>query len=186
MQTIQTVAPATPIVTLEEAKLFAIIDIDDDDTIIQTMIDTASNYVEQYTNRQMINATFELINDSFIQDMVIPKGKIQSIVSVEYMDENEVYQTLPTTEYYLYGEYDRYKIHFNDIPSHKEDMRAVKITFIAGYGTVDDVPAGIKSYIKIKVKDLYEYRDLIEDFNKFVMPKSHIDCLLNMYRIQPI
>lgn len=186
MYTVQITAPTTKIITLEEAKDFAIIDINDDDALITAMINTANDYVENYCNRQFIDAGFELINDCFIQDMVMPKGKISSILKVEYMDENEVYQTLANTEYYIYGEHDRYRLHFNTIPSTISNKQAIKITFVAGYGTIDDVPEGVKSYMKIKVKDLYEYRDNIEDFNKFVMPSSHIDKILDMYRIQPI
>lgn len=186
MYTVQTVAPVEKIITLEQAKSFAIVDIGDDDLLIEAMITTASDYVENYCNRQFLNATFELYNDCFIQDMVIPKGKIDSIVSVEYMDENEVYQTLDTEDYYLFGDCDRFRLHLNTIPTIARNKNAIKITFIAGYGGAVDVPEAIKSYVKIKVKDLYEYRDNIEDFNKFVMPKSHIDKILDMYRIQTI
>lgn len=186
MYTVQTIAPVSPVVTLEECKLFAIIDIDDDDTVIQTLIDASTEYAQQFTNRQFITATFELYNDCFIQDMVIPKGKLQSISSIEYMDENEAYQVLDISEYYSYGEFDRFRLHFKSMPNTATHKNAIKITFVSGYGLAVDVPSGIKSWIKIKVKDLYEHRDMFEDFNKFVMPKSHIDIMLEMYRIQSV
>ena len=186
MYTVQSITPTEPVITLDEAKLFAIIDIADDDTVIETLIDASTEYAQQFTNRQFVTATYELYNDCFIQDMTIPKGFIQSISSVEYMDENEVYQVLDPSEYYSYGEYDRFRLHFNSFPSTATHKNAIKITFIAGYGLAVDVPAGIKSWIKIKVKDLYEHRDAFEDFNKFVMPKSHIDMMLEMYRIQSV
>lgn len=183
----QTVAPINEVVTLAEAKLFAIIDIDDDDAVIQGLIESCVAYTQNFTNRQLLNATFELYNDSFTQDMIIPKGNLDSIIKVEYMDQDGSYQELSTDDYYSFGDNDIFKIHFDKTPTHKQNKNAVKITFISGYGSLStDVPSGIKIWIKMKVKDLYEHRDMFEDFSKFVMPYSHIDVMLNMYRIQSV
>ena len=187
MYTVQTVAPVGEVVTLDECKLFAIIDIDDDNAVVQGLIDACIAHVENITNRQLITASFELYNDKFIQDLIMPKGKLQSLTSIEYMDDDGVYQTLSTDDYYDFGEFDRFKIHFDKIPNHKRNKKAIKISFDSGYGLLStDVPNPIKLWIKMKVKDLYEHRDMFEDFTKFEMPDSHIDVMLKMYRIQPL
>lgn len=184
MNLVQTVAPTAEPISLDEAKIFMHVIETDEDTLIESIITSAREYAENYTNRQLITATFELTTDSFIQDFKLPKAPVQSISKIEYMDESGVYQILSTDDYYLYYEYEIAKIYFSNLPSIKDDKRAVKITFVSGYTTV---PSSIKTYLKMLVSTLYENRE------KFVVgvPVNDIvgtmyDRMLNFYRVKPI
>lgn len=185
MNYIQTVAPTSEPISLTEAKHFirAYEDETQDDSMIEAMIKTAREYAENYTNRQLMTATFELITSKFIQDMKLQKNPIQSISKIEYMDENGDYQTLSTDNYYLYFDAEIGKIHFEDLPSIKDDKRAVKITFISGYTTV---PSSILHYIKLTISTMYKEKDLLTDFKKDDTAKKLYIKLLDMYRIQPL
>lgn len=180
----QIVAPISYPLSLDDAKEFMRISDDDDNNMIQAMITASTEYAENYTNRQLESATFELYNDCFVQDMKFPKNPINSISKIEYMDEDGNYQTLADTEYYLYGENDIFRLYYEDMPSHKTHKNAIKITFVSGYTTV---PESIIAYLKVKVSTLYENREqFVIGVSANELPLSFVDNLLDKYRIQPL
>lgn len=186
MYLVQKVAPVNELLTLDSAKSFMRILDTDSDIDIQAMINSSLEYAQNYTNRQFITATYELYTDVFKQDMQLPKNPIQSVTSVEYMDENGVYQ--PMTDFYVYGENGVSKIHFEDMPTHKEHKNAIRITFVAGYGdNSTDVPETIKSYLRVMVSTLYENREqYVVGVSIDTMANPILDKMLNMYRVQPV
>jgi len=180
----QTVAPTAEPLLLADAKTFMRILETDDDALITSMIVAAREFAENYTNRQFKQATFELITNRFIDGMKLRKNPIQSISSIQYMDENGTYQTLSTENYYLYFDNGIGHLHFEDLPSIKDDKRAVKITFVSGYATV---PSSIVSYLKVLVSTLYENREqYIVGVNVDTLANPMINKMLDMYRIQPL
>lgn len=188
MNLVQTVAPLSEPLSLEDAKTFMHILEDDEDALIESFISGAREYAENYTNRQLMTATFELTTDRFTQDKQFPKNPVKSVTKIEYMDISGYYQILDPSKYYIYGENDVYKIHYeNDVYRNiaiKDDKRAVKITFISGY---DVVPSGIIAYIRMAVSTMYENREsyvIGVSIDKNANPL--LDKMLNMFRIQPI
>ena len=185
MYLVQTVAPLSEPITLEQAKDFMRILESDEDAIITAMIVSAREFAENYTNRQIMSATYELYNSHYIQDMVMPKNPIQSVTKVEYMDETGVYQTLDAGLYYLYGENDVFKLRLEeDLPEYKEHKNAIKITFTAGYTTV---PQSFLSYMKVFVSNIYENREFYVVGAKVdSMANPLVVKMLDMYRVQPL
>lgn len=184
MYLVQTVAPTKEPITLAEAKLFMRILEDDDDALITSMIVGAREYAENYTNRQLMPATFELTLNSFAQDLQIPKAPLNSITKIEYMDVDGMYQTLDTSLYYSYGENGTSKLHFESgLPTFKDDKRAVKITFTSGYTTV---PSSIVSFIKVLVSTMYENREqYVIGVSIDTMANPLVFKMLDMYRVRP-
>ena len=184
MDLVQTVAPIEEPITLQVAKDFLRVIETDDDTEIQAMITSAREYAENYTNRQIKSATYELYLEEFSETIQLPKNPIQSITSIEYMDESGVYQTLDSASYYTYLDNEITTIFFEDMPDHKDHKRAIKITFVSGYSAV---PESITAYIKILVSTLYENRELYiigVSVDKLANPMAL--KMLDMYRVQPI
>lgn len=180
----QTVAPTSEPLSLTDAKDFMRIIETDDDAMITSMIVGAREFAENYTNRQFVAATYELITDRFVQDMKLRHNPIKTISKIECMDETGVYQTLSTDEYYLYYDNSIGRIHFNSFPSIKDDKRAVKITFTSGY---DTIPTSIVSFLKVFVSTIYENREFYiigVSVDKFANPM--IVQMLNFYRVQPL
>jgi len=184
MYLVQTVAPIKEPITLNEAKAFAVVFEDEDNALLESFISTAREYAENYTNRQFELATFELYTDRFTQNMVIPKGHIKSIEKIEYMDNDGIYQILDTNLYYLFGENDIFRVHFEKTMPHKHHKKAIKITFVAGY---DSVPNSIKTYIKHIVSTMYENREkFYQGTNISEIIGDMYISILYKYRIQPL
>ena len=184
MNLVQTVAPTSEPLSLADAKTFMHILEVDEDTLITSMIVSAREYAESYTNRQFEIATWELITDRMYSGLTIDKSTVTEISSIEYMDSDGVYQTLSTDDYYLYFEHGAAKLHFESIPSYKSDKRAIKITFKAGYTTV---PSSIVSYLKVLVSTIYENREqYIVGVSIETMANPAIHKMLNMYKVQTI
>jgi len=184
MNLVQTVAPASEPLSLDDAKTFMHILENDEDALITSMTISAREYAENYTNRQFEIATYELITDRMYSGLTIPKSPVTEISKIEYMDSDEVYQTLSTDDYYLYFEYGAAKIYFNSIPSYKDDKRAIKITFKAGYTTV---PSSLVSYLKVLVSTMYENREqYIVGVSIETMANPAIHKMLDMYKVQTV
>lgn len=182
MQLNQTVAPASEPLTLSEVKEHLRVLHADDDAYIGLLITTVREHIENVTNRQLVIATFELLNSYFVSKL--PKGSLQSVTKIEYLDENGDYVVLDTTKYYEYADNGIGHIEYLDIPSIPTHREAIKITFNAGYTTV---PEAIKQYMKVKIATLYENREeyvigaSISDFgNEF------IENMISSYKIRSV
>lgn len=182
MQLIQTVAPVKEPLSLLEVKEFLRVLDDDSDALINSLIISVREHIENVTNRQLEVATFEMTTSDFVSKL--PKSSIKSVSKVEYMGLDGVYIALPDSTYYLYDRYGIGYISYSEIPLIKEHKKAVKITFVCGY---DIVPEAIKQYMKVKISTLFENRE------QFVVGVSisefggeFIESLLLPYKIKSI
>ena len=126
------------------------------DSIIRKL-KAAREACERVTGRQLITATWELRLDEFPdgesdfvvdgEDIVLPLPPLQSVTSIKYLDEDNVEQTLSSSYYVAEpaGPTERSRIVLAEgctWPSTYEAPGAVRIRFIAGYGTAgSSVPA---------------------------------------------
>ena len=181
MQLIQTVAPTTPALSLDEAKAFLRILDNDDDTLIASIIDTVTDHTQKILNRQLPTATYELYDSDLITKL--PLNPVKGIASIEFMDASGDYVTLEPTSYYLYERNGIGCINYSIVPDLIQHEKAVKITFVCGYGTI---PEPIKHYMKIMISTLFEHREeyvigtIVSKFDK-----RYALSLLDPYRIIP-
>lgn len=184
MNLVQIVSPLTEPLSLEDAKTFMHILENDEDTLIESFISGAREYAENYTNRQLMTATFELTNEIIYCGFALPKNPVQSVSKIEYMDLNGTYQNMSENDYYVYVENGISKLYINQLPTYKEDKRAFKITFVSGY---NEVPSGIIAYIRMAVSTMYENREsYVVGVNIDKQANPLLDKMLAMFRIQPI
>ena len=182
MQLIQTVAPLTEPLTLEEVKEFLRVLDNDSDTLISALIIAVREYVENITNRQLEVATFEIISEDLFSQL--PKGSLKSVEKIEYLDEALNYVEFDTSKYYTYINNGIGYISFSEAPTIQDHKQAVKVTFVCGY---DVVPEAIKAYMKVKISTLFENREQfvigasISDFGS-----GFIENLLSPYKIRNI
>lgn len=182
MQLVQTVAPLQEPLTLEEAKEFLRVLDNDSDTLIGSLIIAVREHVQNVTNRQLMEATYELYAENFITRL--PKNPIKSIDKIEYMDVDGVYQILDSTLYYLYEDNGIGYIKYIDTPIAKEHKKAVKITFTSGY---DAVPEAIKQYMRVKISTLFENREeFVIGVSIAEFGNSFIENLLSPYKVRSI
>lgn len=152
---------ATYPVTLAEVKLHCRVDVSDDDALLNTFIAAATTFVEQYTGRALVTQTWELYLDAFSDAILIPRGPLQSVVSVKYYDESEVLQTLDATNYQVDDVNDpSWIVRASDVtyPTVAEGVNNVIVRFTAGYASV---PEPIRAAILLLVAQWYDERSSI-------------------------
>ena len=196
--------PVDEPVTLAEAKLHLRVDFDEDDALILALISAARQAAETITGRQFITARWKMVLDRFTGQegmanscesnfslpshaLLLSKCPVQTITSIQYLDMNGVMQTMPPAEYVLDAACEPARVTpvFGQIwPVSLPQIGAVNVTFDAGYGSPEDVPEGIKSWIKIRVGSLYAHREEIAVINRGrVDPLPFIDGLLDPYKV---
>ena len=198
------IAPGVEPVTIDEAKVHCRVDILDDDALIASLISAARMHAEMLTGRSFITTRWKLVLDSFPGPslMGVPYGEgftlpthaillhkcpVATLVSIQYLDMAGVLQTMLSTDYIADFACEPARITpvFGKIwPIPLPQIGAVQITFDAGYGaTADTVPAGIKSWIKLRVDSLYNHRGETAVVKGRLEPLPYVDCLLDPYRM---
>lgn len=132
------------------------------------MIDAATDLLQKSTGRQLITATYELTMDAWCNDaglpypIELPRPPLASITSVAYFDEAGVSQVVDPADYQL--------VNSQDMPAKLYPSRnglawpvvqpdrvdAITITYVAGYGTEDSVPAEAKQWILLCVRHWFD------------------------------
>lgn len=143
-----TVAPTATIVTLQAAKDYLRVDYSEDDTLIQSLIDTARIRLEQYASVAMSARTLKVVAyvDEFIE---LPYAPINTISLVEYWD-GAAWVAMTLGDYRVLG--DTYKKVYFTSPI----MSEFRFTYTCGYATT---PESMKTALLKMVGDLYEYRE---------------------------
>ncbi len=159
---VQTVAPTETPVSLDEVKDHLRIDDDEEDLLIASYIEAATIFAQEYTWSQLCTATFAERWDRFPSVIVPKKCPLLTVTSVAYVDTAGVAQTLTVTTDYVV---DIYQKPARIIPAYTKWWPAtrcyvndVTLTYTAGYGGPDDVPAEVKQAILLKCGQLYAGR----------------------------
>jgi uncharacterized phiE125 gp8 family phage protein len=179
--------PSIEPITLAQAKAHLNIDSDftDDDAIIDLVIQTAREAVENKTGRKLITTTMGHQRDCFSAVMGLPHT-VQSVTEITYVDTDGATQTLANTEYELdvnrapgrvmlaYGK---------TYPSTRNKVNAVTIKYVTGFGdNAQDVPSALQHAMLLLIGHYYENREATAPININTIPMS-VEFLLNPYRI---
>lgn len=181
--------------SVEEAKDYLRVTSTAENEVIRSMIKSAEDIAETKTKRGLCRRQYELILDDFPGDtdaIELPYPPLSATVAdvvITYLDETSGNSTtLPATAYTVdyksepgrvYPSYD------NEWPDNVRDVRnAVTIAYYSGYS---DCPETIKSWMKLKVAGMHEYRQpsidgrWITDLNR-----DYVDGLLDPYILPEI
>lgn len=164
----RTIKPTTRPISLDEVKRqIGIVDNYYDVDLLR-MIDAATDLLEKSTGRQLISSTFELTLDDWCNDaglswpIELPRPPLASITSITYFDEDAAEQTLATSQYQLVNNVDMPAKLYPaatglEWPTVQADrVDAIKITYVAGYGTEADVPAEAKQWLLLCVRHWFD------------------------------
>lgn len=156
-------APADSPVTLAEAKAHLHVDHSDEDTLIQLLIEAATDYVDGpygFLGRALIDQTWDYYADAFPDGAVyLPLPPLIEIEGVYYLSGGAEAEF---TDYVLDEATGRLT---GTWPTADDETNAVRIRFRAGYldtsvsPATANVPASIRAAILIHVADLYENRE---------------------------
>ena len=175
--------PATEPVTLAQVKLHTRISHADDDSWLNMAIVVARQYVEKTCELSLITQTRRTTFDGFRKPwLTLAYGPTISITSIQYYDQANALQTLATYQAAL--ESNPCLI----VPAAGQPwpqtmpnrIDAVKVTYVAGYGDAEDVPAALKQAILLLVDFWYSNRSAVEMGSPGPIPFG-VDALINLF-----
>lgn len=158
------IPPATLPVSLIEVKEFLKLDLLDisENSFLTLLIQASSDFFQKYTNRILINTTFETFFDCFRQSFELARSKFQSLIFFQYLQNGSQVDVDPTTFYITFeNDYSRIIISLiEDFPDDKDDrFQSIIVRFVAGFGdTSSDIPADIRIALLNQIASLYENR----------------------------
>jgi len=194
--TLVTESTSEPI-TVDEAKTYLRMESTDstaEDGLIGSFITVARKYAENYTKTAFVTQTRKLIFDDFsgststIELPRPPVSTVSSNVSITYVEDTTAGNTttIASTVYTVDADSRPARVfpsYGNEWPSSVRDQRnAVTIQFVSGYTTAN-VPEDVKTWIKMRVADMYENRQGLTEAQMMRLPRSHLDALLDPYVI---
>jgi len=158
-------APTDEPISTTEVKSHIAIDISDFDSQIGEYIKAATLYIEAETSRQICTATYDLITDRLPAGRVeinIPKGQLQSITHIKYIDTDGVQTTLDSSKYKVSDSREPGIIQpaFDEVwPTSRREIDAVEIRFVCGYGDSSATPEGIKQAALLLAGHYFQNRE---------------------------
>lgn len=164
--TLVTAAAAAP-VELASAKHHCRVDHDDDDAMIQSFIDAATEHLDGPSGvygRAIMPQTWLLETAGWSDSIVLPIEPVRSVV-VTYKDAAGVEQTLDAANYQL-SAWPRRATEFSFAadavkPALSNDTYPVSFTIEAGYADAASVPAPLKTAILMLVAHWYQTREAV-------------------------
>lgn len=186
-------APATEPISLNEAKQHCVVDFNNDDTLISSLIVAAREYCETYQNRAYLTQTWELILDLWPQIINLPMSPTQSVSSIKYKDYEGLEKTVEASDYIVDTDSEPARI----IPAHGktwpmseplQKIAGIRIRYVAGYSSAVLVPQKVKQAILLLVGHWYNNREALVIGNLSVSKEIEfsVKALLNMQRVFPI
>lgn len=162
------------------------------DPLLTMLITVARQHAEQELKRYLITQTLDAYFHEFPdadddEDLRFNLPPLQSVTSITYIDIDGVEQTLASSQYLVDAKSRPARIEpaYGVVwPSSREQMNAVKIRFVAGYGSASDVPACIKNWMLVRIKTLWDQRDqLVKQLGMPTFEQSFVDSLLDPERV---
>ena len=176
------------VVTLAEAKAHCRVDIADDDALITSLIESATEYCERRTNKSLPVRQWSIEMSSFPYDgaeIVVPIAPLSSVSSVTYYDMNNAAVVMSAGLYRVGTNMEcgriRTAVGTTLWPYTASVGDAVTIVFDAGYATAALVPSGYKQAIKLLVGHWYENREAVSNDAGSAVDLA-VDSLLNLLK----
>ena len=182
---IKVITPPSAVLTLAEMRLHlrldAVLGVHPDDTLISALLSAAVQYCEHYTQRSIGTQTLELALDAFPDGpVVLPRGPIQSVASVSYVNTAGTTTTLLNTLYAIddYG-FEAWIVakYGTSWPYTEGSANCVKVRYVAG-----SIEPAVKSALLLTLGHLYENRENSSVLQLKSLPMG-VDALLNTVRV---
>lgn len=175
-------------VSVNEIKVQARVDSDDEDDYIQALIDAALGLVDGQgmLGRAMVTQTWGQWVSQGPGWVPLRMGPVQALTAVDYYDADGVLQTATLTDYEIFRDGDLYLAKPRSgaaWPSAQTRPDAIRISYTAGFGdAASDVPAGLRAALKLIVAHWYENREASVAKEMATLPMG-ADQLINAHRV---
>lgn len=188
-------APTSEPFNVHDAAAAALIDADlleDAHTydLLASLVIASREQAESATRRALMTQTWELyLNEFPYWEINIPFPPLQSITSIKYVDTDGVLQTLSSSLYLVDDKSEPAIITpaYGEVwPTARYQRNAVTIKFVAGYASANLIPAGIKMWMKMRIKDMFDNRSrfTVDERAQMVdIGNDYINGLLDPYRV---
>ena len=156
-----TLINTTDVVTLAVAKMNSNIESDHENDLLEIMLDAAVSEVENYIDSPVRERNMSIQLNEWPDTFELPIYPVNSIVSVEYVDESGATQTVAVSDYTFYNTSTGSKIKFtwDSAPSLEEDNEfPITINCTAGWSQ-EDMPAEIKKAVLLRFSFNERYRE---------------------------
>ncbi len=201
-QSVTTGASIDPL-TYSEIRDYLRLDEGVDETLLITLLKMATQYVENFTGRALINRTITLFIDGVDEVDValyegirvgpdlsirkryieLPTTPVSSVSSISSFGDDDTETTYASTKYFVDTVREPARVYLRDgeaWPSSLRVANGLKIVYVAGYGANRaDIPEAIRLGILNIIAFNYEHRG---DFEGVLRQPAMVQSLLQPYR----
>ena len=181
-------APTSEPITVEEAKEHLNVRGTTKNLYVQGLVKTSRSNVERFLQRALITQTWDLYLGCWEDCIELPYPPLQSVSEIKYKDIDGVEQTLTIADYFhvvtagtpgrLVRKYD---VTLPEVEYGNPD--AIKIRYVAGYGTAESVPEDIKHGMKLVLTDLFEHKGTVVIGNVAHKIPGYLNDLIHSYKV---
>lgn len=167
MDLILDTGPAMEPVSLEEAKTHLRVDVSDDDALIENLISASRRTFEQINRRTLYTTTWRLKLDGWPRQsyITLPRPPLASVTSISVKDQEGAATTWNASNYIVESERTPGRVYLAYGQSWPDQTLyptgAITVTYVAGWATVDAIPAEYKAAILLLLGHLYENREAV-------------------------
>ena len=181
-------AATTPAFTTDQMKTFLKVDTTADDTLIDNLVQAATESCQVYTNRYFIDTVVIQYSDKWEALSSLYKSPVDSVTHVKYYDSDDTLQTWASSNYIVDSSYEPARITLavdKSFPSLSDRANAIEVKYTVGYGTAStDVPEGIRTAIALTCGNWYANRQsVITGRTATELPLSS-QYLLDQYKVK--
>ena len=181
-------AATTPIFTTAQAKEFLKVDVSTDDTLIDNLVQAATESCQIFTNRYFINTVLIMKADRWEETKTLYKSTVSSVTHIKYYDSTDTEQTWASSNYIVDTTSQPCRIALavnKSYPTISERINAIEVKYTVGYGTAStDVPEGIRSAIILTVGNWYSNRQSVVTGTIATELPLSSQYLLEQYKVQ--
>ena len=175
--------PTAEPISTANMKTFLRVDHSTQDTLIDTLVQTARERVENDTGQALITQTWDIWLDAFPSERVftIPKVPLASVTSIKSYDDDDTESTFSDAKYFVDTVGDRIALNTDDDwPTDLRAVNAAVIRVVVGYGaTGASVPAPLNLAIYQLVTHWFEHADPVDFSSVSTAYTGHIAAYRN-------
>ena len=190
MALIRTSEPAVTPLTLADAKAHLRVDANDEDALILSLIETATQLIEKHYGLALITQGWTYFRDSWPESWLIelPLSPLVSVTSILTWNAFEVSSVFDPSYYFLDTASSRPRLILHGSapwPHPGKRANGIEIALTAGFGdTPDDVPNQLRHAILLLVAHWYETREpVVLNGEPFLVPPGVAGLLSPFKRV---
>lgn len=159
----RTTDPVIPLLTIAEARAQCRIDQPDEDALLATYVQAATDMAENYLHRGLLTQTWTLSREDWFDELYLPNaGPLQSITSVKYRAADGTLTTIASSAYVfdtLSEPGCLFRAPNGTWPALQADREnRVEVAYVVGWTRAADVPAAIRLGALLMVEHFHKNR----------------------------